>query len=75
MVDGAGGGDRQSVLVYNGHVRRPDVVRRGGHVAVVVVSVGAVGRNHLPDAADEGGVDQSRGALRAENVAVRAGTS
>lgn len=66
MVDGAGGGDRQSVFVYNGHVRRPEVVRRRCHVAVVVVFVGAVDRNHLPDASDEGGVDQMSGALRGE---------
>lgn len=64
MVDGAGGRDRQPVLVQHGHVRRPEVVRRGAGVAVVVVAVGAVGRNLPPDALDEGGVDQMSRALQ-----------
>lgn len=64
VVDGAGGRDRQPVLVQHGHVRRPEVVRRGAGVAVVVVSVGTVGRNLPPDALDEGGVDQMSCALQ-----------
>lgn len=66
LVNSAGGGDRQAVFVHNGHVRGPKVVGRGGHVAVVVVVVGAVGGNHPPDASDEGGVDQMSRALREE---------
>lgn len=66
LVDGAGGGDRQPVFVHDGHVRRPEVVQRGGDVAVVVVFVGAVHGNLPPDAIDEGGVDQMSGALWGE---------
>lgn len=59
MVYGAGGGDSQSVFVQDGHVRGPEVIRGGGlHVGVVGAVVGAVGRNHRPDAINEGGIDQ-----------------
>lgn len=44
----------------------PHVVQRGPGVVVVRVIVSAVGRNHLPDAINEGGINQMSCILKEE---------
>jgi len=57
MVYGAGCRDGQSISVQDRHVSRPHVVTGGLGVVVVRVVMGAVGRDHVSDVINEGGIN------------------
>lgn len=66
MVYGAGGRDGQFIFIQDGHVRRPKVIGGRLDVEVVGVFMGAVWKNHAPDAFNEGGVNQMIRSLKGE---------